>query len=374
MIKLNAFPAAELEQDDELFVTIALELHSTSVSSDQDRIQLNNLLDDAKKRIKDECDKDLAKKLVAQIDEAKKHDIELVTYRGGLALYITQDEIYYYHLGIPVANLLNVSKAPNLTPLIENYQFTNQYFLLLLNREDIRLFEGDATSVKEVELVGNDAPNTLEAALGTERTGDSSASGAGGGSGGESALHGHTETSKEKDIDRENYFRIVDKYINEHYTSERDLPLILYALPENQAVFRKLSKNNHLIEDGIEESGANVNFKVVQEKALAKNVEIVIKQKEKLFNRFRETSLKFRVDNQLNDLAMSATEGRIEELLVNKDYHQRGIITPEGEFEDVDHDFVKRLITRVISTKGKVFVVNSDDMPVGINLSARLRY
>lgn len=374
MIKLNAFPAAELEQDDELFVTIALELHSTSVSSDQDRIQLNNLFDDAKKRIKDECDKDLAKKLVAQIDEAKKHDIELVTYRGGLALYITQDEIYYYHLGIPVANLLNVSKAPNLTPLIENYQFTNQYFLLLLNREDIRLFEGDATSVKEVELVGNDAPNTLEAALGTERTGDSSASGAGGGSGGESALHGHTETSKEKDIDRENYFRIVDKYINEHYTSERDLPLILYALPENQAVFRKLSKNNHLIEDGIEESGANVNFKVVQEKALAKNVEIVIKQKEKLFNRFRETSLKFRVDNQLNDLAMSATEGRIEELLVNKDYHQRGIITPEGEFEDVDHDFVKRLITRVISTKGKVFVVNSDDMPVGINLSARLRY
>lgn len=374
MIKLNAFPAAELEQDDELFVTIALELHSTSVSSDQDRIQLNNLLDDAKKRIKDECDKDLAKKLVAQIDEAKKHDIELVTYRGGLALYITQDEIYYYHLGIPVANLLNVSKAPNLTPLIENYQFTNQYFLLLLNREDIRLFEGDATSVKEVELVGNDAPNTLEAALGTERTGDSSASGAGGGSGGESALHGHTETSKEKDIDRENYFRIVDKYINEHYTSERDLPLILYALPENQAVFRKLSKNNHLIEDEIEESGANVNFKVVQEKALAKNVEIVIKQKEKLFNRFRETSLKFRVDNQLNDLAMSATEGRIEELLVNKDYHQRGIITPEGEFEDADHDFVKRLITRVISTKGKVFVVNSDDMPVGINLSARLRY
>lgn len=372
MIKLNAFPAAELEQDDELFVTIALELHSTSVSSDKDQIQLNNLLDEAKKRIKDECDKELAKKLIAQIDEAKKNDIELVTYRGGLALYITQDEIYYYHLGIPVANLLNVSKAPNLTPLIENYQFTNQYFLLLLNRENIRLFEGDATSVKEVELVGSDVPNTLEAALGTEKTGDSSASGGGGG--GESALHGHTETSKEKDIDRENYFRIVDKYIHDHYTSERDLPLILYALPENQAVFRKLSKNQHLIEDGIEESGANVNFKVVQEKALAKNVEIVMKQQEKLFNRFRETSLKYRVDNQLNDLAMSATEGRIEELLVNKDYRQRGIITPEGEFEDVDHDFVKRLITRVISTKGKVFVVNSDNMPVGINLSARLRY
>lgn len=374
MIKLSAFPAPELGNDDELFVTVALELHSTSVSSDQDRIQLNNLLDDAKKRIKDECDKDLGKKLLAQVDEAKKHDIELVTYRGGLALYITQDNIFYYHLGIPVTNLLNVSNGPNLTPLIENYQFTNQYFVLVLNRDDVRLFEGDSTSVKELELEGEDAPKTLEAALGTEKTGDSSASGAGGGGGGESALHGHTETSREKEIDRDNYFRIVDRYIQEHYTSERDLPLILYALPENQAVFRKLSKNNHLLEDGIEESGANVSFNTVQEKALAKNVEIVKQQQEKMFNRFRETSMKFRIDNQLNDLAMSATEGRIEELLVNKGYRQRGIITPEGEFEDVDHDFVKRLITRVVATKGKVFIVNQDDMPVGINLSARLRY
>lgn len=372
MIKLNAFPAPELENNDELFVTVALELHSTSVSSDQDRIQLNNLLDTAKKRIKEECDKDLAKKLISQVDTAKQNDIELVTYRGGLALYITQDDIYYYHLGIPVANLLNVSNGPNLTPLIENYQFTNQYFVLVLNGEDIRLFEGDATSVKELKLEGEDVPKDLEAALGTERTGISSASGSGGG--GEGALHGHTEASKEKDIDRENYFRLVDRYIHEHYTSQRELPLILYALPENQAVFRKLSKNTLLLEDGIEESGAHVSFNTVQEKALEKNVEIVKKQQEEMFNRFRETSMKYRVDNQLNDLAMSATQGRIEELLVNKGYRQRGIISDEGEFEEVDHDFVKRLITRVVATKGKVFVVDQEDMPVGINLSARMRY
>lgn len=371
MIKLSAFPTPELEKDDELFVTVALELHSTSVSSDQDRIQLNNLLDDAKKRIKDECEKDLAKKLTAQIDEAKKHDVELVTYRGGLALYITKDDIYYYHLGIPVANLLNVSNGPNLTPLIENYQFTNQYFVLVLNRENIRLFEGDSTSVKEIKFEGEEAPQTLEIALGTEKTNDSSSGGAGGN---ESALHGNTETSKEKDIDRENYFRIVDRYIHEHYTAARDLPLILYALSDNQAVFRKLSKSNYILEASIEESGANVNFNTVQEKALAKNIDIVKQQQETLFNRFRETSVKFRIDNQLNDLAMSATEGRIEELLVNKAYRQRGIITPEGEYEDVDHDFVKRLITRVVATKGKVFVVDQDAMPVGINLSARLRY
>ncbi|MRJ47508.1 baeRF6 domain-containing protein [Fundicoccus ignavus] len=371
MIKLNAFPTIELEKDDQIFITIALELHSTSVSSDQDKIQLNNLLDDAKKRVKEELDKDLAKKLLLQIDEARKHDIELITYRGGLALYITQDEIYYYHLGIPVSNLLNVSKAPNLTPLIENYQYSNQYFVLVLNRENIRLFEGDTTSVKEISL-DDDAPKTLEIALGTEKTGGNSASVSAGG--GESAMHGHTETSKEKEIDRENYFRIVDKFIHENYTAVRDLPLILFALVDNQAVFRKISKSKFLLPEGIEESGANVNLNQVQDKAIKKNAEIIAKQKEVVFSRFRETTTKYRIDNQLNDLAMSATEGRIDELIVNKGYRQRGIITDQGEYEEVDHDFVKRLITKVIAAKGKVFIVDQDEMPVGINLSARLRY
>lgn len=375
MIKLTAFPAKELEQVDKLFVTIALELHATSLSSDKDRIQLNNLLEEAKKKIDAECKKDEAKQLLEQIDRAKLDDVELVTYRGGLALYITEEEVYYYHLGIPVANLVTVGKAPNLTPIIENYQYTNQYHVLILNREDIRLFEGDATSVKEIAFDDEDAPKTLNDALGNELTGRSGNSGAYGATGGgEQGYHGHNETSHEKDIDRENYFRIVDNYIHDNYSSALDLPLILYALSENQAVFRELSKNSYLVEEGIEESGANANFNTIQEKALSKNIEIVKKEQETMFNRFRETTPKFRIDNQLDDLSMSAVEGRIEELLVNKGFTQKGTITDSGSYEEDDRDFVKQLITKVTVAKGKVYIVPDDDMPEGINLSARLRY
>lgn len=374
MIKLTTFPTTELEQVDELFVTIAMELHATAVTSDQDRIQLNNLLEEAKKILKADYDKETASKLIEQIEKAKRDDVELTTYRGGLALYITEAEIYYYHLGIPVENLVSVDLAPNLSPLIENYQYTNQYHVLILNGDNIRLFEGDATSVKELELVGDDAPKTLNDALGTELTGAGSNSGAyaGGGEGG--GFHGHSDTSHEKDIDRENYFRAVDSYIDEYYSAPRDLPLILYALPENQALFRDLSKNNRLAEDGINESGANVDFNTVQEKALAKNIEIVKKEQNKMFTQFRETTPKFRIDNVLDDLAMSALEGRIDELLVNKGFSQNGTITDEGSYKDTEGDFVKSLITKVIAAKGKVYIVEEEDMPEHINLSARLRY
>ena len=239
----------------------------------------------------------------------------------------------------------------------------------------IFVFEGDATSVKEIDFEDDDAPRTLNDALGSELTGGGANSGAYSATGGgEQGYHGNNDTSHEKDIDRENYFREVDNYIHENYSSARDLPLILYALSENQAVFRELSKNPYLIDGRIEESGANANFNTVQEKALNKNIEIVKKEQETMFNRFRETAPKFRVDNQLDDLSMSAIEGRIEELLVNKGYSQSGTITDNGSFEESDKDFLKQLITKVATAKGKIYIVPDDDMPEGINVSARLRY
>lgn len=377
MIKLDVFPAEELNKTDELFITIAMELHATSVSSDKDRIQLSNLLEEAKKVIQSNCEKEEAKQLFDQIEKAKRDDVELVTYRGGLALYITKDDIYYYHLGIPVANLVTVAKSPNLAPLIENYQYTNQYHVLILNGENIRLFEGDATSVKELELVGDDAPKTLQDALGTELTNDSSYSGAYGssGAGGESGgFHGHNEKSQEKNIDRENYFRAVDTYVDTYYSSPRDLPLVLYALPENQALFREISKNKRLVDMGIDESGAHADFNTVQEKSLAKNIEIVKKEQEKMFERFRETAPKYRIDNLVDDLAAIAAEGRIEELLINKNYKLQGEITDEGNFIESENDFINDLISKVVAAKGQIYIVEDDDMPEDINLSARLRY
>ena len=54
-----------------------MELHATSVSSDKDRIQLNNLLEEAKKRVEAECDKEVSNKFQEQIERAKVNDVEL---------------------------------------------------------------------------------------------------------------------------------------------------------------------------------------------------------------------------------------------------------------------------------------------------------
>lgn len=375
MIKLTTFPAQELSHSQQMFITIAQELTIDTIRSEKDSIQLSKSLDEARKQVEALSDKELSNKLQEQIELARQGEKELINSRGGLVLYITPEEVYYYHIGIPTNNHISLGSSPNVVPLIENFQYTNNYHVLVLNREDIRLFKGDALSVEEVQFDDDDAPVTLKNALGDEKTVDDySSQGSYGGAEGTTSFHGHKDTSREKDIDRENYFRLVDKYIDEHYSSPSNLPLILYGLPDNQAIFRQISKNKCLLDQGIEESGANVNLQTVKEKALAKNIEIVKEDQETMFNRFRETAPKFRIDNQLDDLAMSSMEGRIEELLVNKNFDQSGQISDEGEFVEGDDNFVEQLIAKVLESKGKVYIVPSDDMPIDINLSARLRY
>ncbi|XJS11628.1 hypothetical protein ACF3NG_05345 [Aerococcaceae bacterium WGS1372] len=71
---------------------------------------------------------------------------------------------------------------------------------------------------------------------------------------------------------------------------------------------------------------------------------------------------------------MSVAEGRVDELLVNNNFSQMGSITDQGSYVGSDDDFIKAPITKVISSKGKVYIVEEVDMPEHINISQRLRY
>ena len=53
MKQLFTFPSDELLQEDTVYITIVQELHATTLTNDKDRIQFENLVSEAKKRISD---------------------------------------------------------------------------------------------------------------------------------------------------------------------------------------------------------------------------------------------------------------------------------------------------------------------------------
>lgn len=377
---LDVFPEEEiLSIKEEPVISISQRLSVEDITRDKDQTRLSNLISEGRKLAKEKYSSEVAEKIISQLDEVEKHMRELVIPRGGLLVYATLDEIYYTHTAIPVDNTVTAGHLPYLLPVIANYQFSHNYHLLVLNQNEISLYQGRGRELEKIEFPEDDAPKTLEDALGTEKVGGQLTHGTYGsrGTDGPHSFHGHNETSSEKEIDRVNYFRVVDKYIYENYSRVEKIPLILYATPDNQAVFRDLTDNQYLLEEGIEKDGSGATIKELEGTTFEFDQKLVRQEKEELFELFDETAPNYLIENDPAQLARAVVEGRIETLVVNESKDAKGRINDDGTYEEDEDDYYRHLITRALQSKADVYVVMNDffeeDRP-DFTAVARLRY
>lgn len=381
MKQLFTFPTEELEKRDTIYISIALELHAINLTDDKDRIKFENLLDDAEKELKKSSfeEKD---SLLKQLQKVRIHQQSLANQTGGLALYITKNHIYYYDLAVPVDEQITISTDPNVLPLVENFQYDQDYHLLLLTRDKARIFEGHGPNLTELDMteIDDDAPVDLETALGTEKEGGELSFGTysstTGGAGTSQFFHGHNETSQEKDIDREHYFRIVDRFVYVNFSQKSAWPLIVYTTEENQSVFHNISQNKHLSDFKLLGSPANLKENEIKDKVSKEIMNVIGKEKREALAALAEVSPQNRIENIPSDLAMASLRGQIDTLYLEKGLEIPGTITEEGFYDqDSDkNDFVQLLVKKVIETSATVYVFEEDDMPEDQEIIARLRF
>ena len=381
MKELFTFPTEELQKENTVYVTLAMELHATTLTNDKDRIQFENLLSEARKRLK-ESDLSEKEQLLAQLDVVERHLDEFIQFIGGLTVYVTPEDIYFYHLAIPVKERVQISELPYVLPLISNYQYSRNYHLLVLNRESIRLFEGQGENLEEIVLDDiEDAPVDLETALGTEKEGGelnfgTFSSNRGCGLVTNQFFHGHSETSDEKDIDRDRYFRLVDEFIYDHFSKDTKYPLIIYSVEDNQAVFREVSNNEYLAKAGINGSADGLKTSEIRERVSRTIDEIIAHERNELLDQLNETTPDNRIENIPDDLTLASIQGQIESLYVEKWFEIPGSITDEGRYDEADekNDFIQRIIRNVVRTNGDVYIFEENEIPNGTKIAARLRY
>ena len=133
-------------------------------------------------------------------------------------------------------------------PLVRALQSADRYQILCLSRSKAQLFEGNRDALDPIDL--SDMPSTVTEVLGDERT--ASHVSVRSGPGGASFYHGAGGAKDEVDLDRERFFRAIDRAILENHSRPSGLPLLLAALTENHAPFRAVSHNPFLLAEGIQ--------------------------------------------------------------------------------------------------------------------------
>jgi hypothetical protein len=360
--------------------------HRHHPDNQQDPIRFRNLVAKLEKSLNQ---KENAKRHASLLGSLQSlaDDSEFWNHRtDGLAIFVSPERLELFELQRPVRELAIVADSFHTKPLLRVLQSGDRYQILALDRSQAKLYEGNRYALDEVAL--EEKPATIEEALGAELSEPHlhvASYGAGparaAGSSAPPSVHGHGDKKDEVDIDRDRFFRAVDRGVLEHHSRPSGLPLMLAALPEHHAHFRDVTHNPFLMDEGIERSPASLDVDRLREQAWRIVEPKYHERLTSLTDNYRLARSRELATESLEEAARAAVEGRVGVLLVEDDRQIAGKIDPasgelqRGSLDDPSFDdALDDLAELVVRMKGEVVVVPSSDMPSETGLAAIYRF
>lgn len=282
-----------------------------------------------------------------------------------------------------VAELAIVADSFHTKPLMRIVQSADRYQLLGLNRQEIKLFEGNRDGLVEIEPAPG-VPRTITEVLGDELTEPhQTVASYGGVGGGRSPMHhGHGGKESDVDIDAERFFRAVDQAVLAHHSQPSGLPLILAALPEHHHIFHEVSRNPFLMSESLDihpDALSSIDelsehaWRLVEPRYLARLASLV--------EEFGNAKSKGLGGEDPVEIAKALVGGRVATLLIEAERELPSRIdktTGDLEFDDLAHpgidDVLDDLGELALEKGGQVVVVPGERMPTKTGVAAIYRF
>jgi hypothetical protein len=311
---------------------------------------------------------------------ANDHDFWNHTF-DGLAVLGAPGMFRVYRLQRPVEELVVVADSFHIKPLIRILQSADRYQILGLNRQEIKLFEGNRDVLDIIEPAAG-VPRTVTEVVGEElKELHVTARTYGAGAQGAATHHGMGSKNDIIDSDTEHFFRAVDRAVLEHHSQPSGLPLLLAALPEHHSLFRQVSRNPFLMLDGIDIHPDSLPIDALRERAWQVLEPHYLARLAGLVETFTEAKSKELGSDDLANAASAAVAGRVATLLIEADREVPGRIdaaTGQIQFGDLAHPEVDDLLDDlgewVLRKGGDVVIVPTERMPTQTGIAATYRF
>lgn len=264
--------------------------------------------------------------------------------RDGLAVMAADGRAQVFLLQRRVKPLAMATSRFHTLPLLRIAASTDRFNLLALTSRSAHVYDGVATDtgVEQLDPVplhdlpgSGESPGGVDVARGEvvdQETFEPHRVQRGmgpSGMGARSIVHGGTGSKQDDiDADTEIFLRHVDEVVHERVTKHSGLPLVLVALPRLAALFRRLSKNRLLLDEGVPH-----DVHLLPPKQLACLVApLFATARAARISRDVHTFMQARPrdlgSGDLSDIARAAAAGRVGTLLIEKDRFEPGWLDP----------------------------------------------
>lgn len=296
----------------------------------------------------------------------------------GLALHSGPGVFQRHRLPVDVDEEVHVSETFRVRPLLSLLSDHDDFRILALSQNQVRLFDASRYHVEELVLDG--VPTSLAEALeyeeSTPRTHRI------GGPAGQ--FHGHGSAEEQTKAEVERYFRVVDHALHERL-GVSDKPLVLasvgYYLPIWAAT---TTSHTHVLNEVVEGNPEHRSPAELHEDAW----ELVSKQRsdgDAAWKRFQDASGTGLTATDLSTVVLAAVQGRVERAFVVPGPPVLGSVDPDtatvrvaGAVDDASgqfrEDLVDRAVLEAVRHGGIVQAVAEGDLPDGCHVAALLRY
>ena len=377
----NDYAAGLLNSTDPPCLSLYQPTHRHHPDNAQDPIRFRNLVKTLEESLRQQFTaREIQPLLKPFLEFAENREFWMYTL-DGLAVLGAANFFRVYRLQRPVVELAVVADSFHVKPLFRILQSADRYQVLGLDRQKIKLFEGNRDALDEIDLAPG-VPPTITEALGEELTEPHmTVASYGMGAGGPAMRHSHGSKKDELDKDAERFFRAADRAVLQHHSKPSSLPLILVALTEYHSLFRQVSQNPFLLPEGIETDPSALSIDTLRERAWRVLEPRYLARLAGLVEEFGAAKSKGLGSDDPPLVAEAAVAGRVATLLIEADRHISGRIDSEsGRIESADlahpevDDVLDDLGELVIKKGGAIVIVPAERMPTQTGIAAIYRF
>ena len=256
----------------------------------------------------------------------------------------------------------------HLSSLVAPASVPHDFYILALNRKNLRLYRYSDRRCESVDLPAS-VPPSMEASLDMDWPGHSlqNRSSAGNSSGSMRAVQFGTSSERESAGEHlHHFFQLVDRGLTGLL---HETPLLLAGVHEEVAAYRRAAQSTHIL--GPEIHG-NIDFLTaaeIAERASAAALAHYYQLGGAVLEKFQEMPDRLRTLSTVPDALDAAVAGRVHQLCVVEGHLVSGSVNGAGQ-----EDLVNATIVETLRHGGEIFMLPSAIMPEGISVAAILRF
>jgi hypothetical protein len=373
-----------IAQEGKWCVSIYMPTHRAGREQQQDPIRLKNLLAKAETLLlANGLRRPEVQKMMQPAEELLWNKRFWQNQSSGLAILLTNDFHKIYRFPLEFEEFLGVSNSFHIKPLLPLLGRGEKFYVLAISLKHVRLFEGNADTISEIEL---NFPTSMEDALWMDDPerflnlhSGSISTGHARGEGG--IFHGHNVGDDEKkNILR--FFQSVNQGLND-LLQERTVPMVLAGVDYLLPIYREASSYNNLLEDEIRGNVERDQVKELHREAWDIVKPIFEESQKKAYEKFEQLKGQGSdlVTSDLHVTVKAARFGQVETLFVPLGLQKWGRYDAESDSVIVkrepgpgNEDLFDLAATETLLNSGQVFAVPLEAMPGGGEIATILRY